>query len=271
MIGNGESCELVGLNALELAPRLIGMELLVEAVGGIIVESEADLGDAPASQSFRGPTRSNAAMFGPAWHAYVDRSYGLHWCFNTVAAGHGAVLIGEGRIDLIEIPTVNEAFDNIVACWTPWKPLSVGEATEFSYRISAVSTTWHLHPYAQVQQSFNGPDIEDGVADGKGTKRVIVDFASGDLAYYQSEPGRLELVATTTAGAITTKILTFNAPLKGVGAIIDATLPDGQSAELRMFLESRNGILSETWTATWSVPPGDALRPQPTNGEAARN
>jgi glucans biosynthesis protein len=165
---------------------------------------------------------------------------------------------GEGRIDLIEIPTVNEAFDNIVACWTPKNPLPTGQAAEFSYRISAVSTTWHLHPYAQVQQSFNGSDIEDGVAEGKGTKRFIVDFAGGDLAYYQSEPDRLELVATTTAGAITTKILTFNAPLKGARAIVDATLPDGQSAELRMFLRARNRTLSETWTATWSVPPGDA-------------
>ena len=58
------------------------------------------------------------------------------------------------------------------------------------------------------------------------------------------------------------RILTFNAPLKGVRAIVDATLPDGQSAELRMFLRARNRTLSETWTATWSVPPGDAAGPQ---------
>ena len=177
---------------------------------------------------------------------------------------------GEGRIDLIEIPTVNEAFDNIVACWTPGKPLPVGQAAEFNYRISALSTTWHLHPYAQVEQSFNGSDIEDDVSEGKGTKRFIVDFAGGDLAYYQTDPDRLELVATTTAGAITTKILTFNAPLKGVRAIVDATLPDGQSAELRMFLKSRNRTLSETWTATWAVPAGDSTSPQPSRNQPAR-
>ncbi|SIR39855.1 glucan biosynthesis protein G [Bosea sp. TND4EK4] len=177
---------------------------------------------------------------------------------------------GEGRIDLVEIPTDNEAFDNIVACWTPNIPLPTGQATELRYRISALSTTSLLHPYAQVHQSFAGSDIEDGVAEGQGRKRFIVDFAGGDLAYYQGAPDRLELVATTTGGAITTKILTYHAPLKGVRAIVDATLPDGQSAELRMFIKTRNRTLSETWTATWSVPPGDTARAQVPQAQPAR-
>ncbi|WP_082609533.1 glucan biosynthesis protein [Bosea sp. Root381] len=172
---------------------------------------------------------------------------------------------GEGRVDLIEIPTDNEAFDNVVACWTPNKPLAAGEATEIGYRISSISTTWHLHPYAQVQNSFNGSDIEDGIVDGHGTKRFIVDFAGGDLAYYQNDPERLELVVTTTGGSITTRILTFNAKTKGVRAIVDATLPDGQSAELRMFIRARTRTLSETWTATWSVPQGPSPSTPPRN------
>ncbi|WP_457424305.1 DNA-3-methyladenine glycosylase [Roseateles sp. P5_E7] len=78
-----------------LAQQLLGWTLLVEGVGGVIVETEAyDVGD-PASHGFKGQTARNGAIFGPPGHAYVYLSYGLHWCLNVVCreAGQGAAVL----------------------------------------------------------------------------------------------------------------------------------------------------------------------------------
>jgi len=76
----------------EVAQQLIGVTLLVDGVGGRIVEAEAYDASEPASHCYIGLTERNFSMFGPPGRSYVYRSHGLHWCLNVVCRepGHGA-------------------------------------------------------------------------------------------------------------------------------------------------------------------------------------
>lgn len=87
---------------LEVARDLLGAVVVHGDVAVRLTEVEAYAGDVdPASHAFRGRTARNAVMFGPAGHAYVYFTYGMHFCMNLVCgdAGHAsAVLLRAGEV-----------------------------------------------------------------------------------------------------------------------------------------------------------------------------
>lgn len=87
---------------LEVAPRLLGAILRHDGVAVRLTEVEAyDGANDPGSHAFRGPTRRNEVMFGPAGRLYTYFTYGMHHCANVVCGPEGrasAVLLRAGEV-----------------------------------------------------------------------------------------------------------------------------------------------------------------------------
>ncbi len=105
--------DLLGADALEVAPQLLGMRISSDIGGSrtevVLNEVEAYRGfEDPASHAYRGQTPRNTPMFGPPGTLYVYRSYGIHWCMNITCGPEGvasAVLL-RGGTPTVGAPTM---------------------------------------------------------------------------------------------------------------------------------------------------------------------
>lgn len=166
---------------------------------------------------------------------------------------------GKGEVHLVELPTADETFDNIVAFWHPERKPAPGEELLYSYRLHWGSTTPFASPLARVVATRTGIGGVIGQQRQYYSRRFAIDFAGGTLAKLGRDV-RVEPVITASRGTVE---ITSARPLqsvKGYRAMFDLKPADDDQrpVDLRLYLQSGGQPLTETWNYQWvPPPPGD--------------
>jgi glucans biosynthesis protein len=149
---------------------------------------------------------------------------------------------GPGAVLLVEIPTDKEINDNIVAFWRPAAPLLAGQEHRFDYRLHWSDAAPVEGVVAPVIHSRTGARVfEDG-------RIFTIDYAAHPAL--GTDPVRIEVRVSTTAGEISAQLLQVN-PATG-GMRLDFTLKGGAPvAELRAELWRDGRTVAEVWLNRW--------------------
>jgi glucans biosynthesis protein len=184
---------------------------------------------------------------------YYDRRPSL-WVEPKAGATGGW---GKGAVQLVEIPTVDETSDNIVAFWNPAEKPKPGQEMLFSYRLY-----WGTHmPYASALAQTIA--TRTGLGGTVGQKRqyyswhFAVDFAGGELGALTKD-ANVEAVITTSRGAGVEHVTAhYVDEFKGYRALFDVRPPDDSNdpVDLRLYLRIGGRPLTETWIYQWTPLP----------------
>lgn len=158
---------------------------------------------------------------------------------------------GSGFVRLVEIPSDEEANDNIVAYWVPAEPARAGEAREYAYRLS-----WgDLPPDPQAQvahvvETRAGHGGYSGLRGTRGFRKFVVDFRGGLLD--RLDPGTaLAPMVSVTSGELTSSTVQYIAETGVWRVVIDVTAGDDAVVELSVHLAGFGRKLSEDWLFQW--------------------
>jgi glucans biosynthesis protein len=151
---------------------------------------------------------------------------------------------GQGTVQLVEIPTLEEVNDNIVAYWVPEKPFGPGTALRLSWRLH-----WGSEP---PERSPVALSTATRIAAGgtPGARRFILEFSRGGP---EGGEGPVEAVVTASSGQVLRPTAQRNAATGGWRATFELVPGAGTApTELRCFLRRGSETLTETWSYPWT-------------------
>ena len=157
---------------------------------------------------------------------------------------------GEGRVVLVEIPTPDETNDNIVAFWSPRKPVEGGQTLNFAYSLGFGADPVETESLGKAVNSFLGRGDIMGGGNEAGAYRVVVDFDGGALEGLDGN-SPVAIDATAQQGSeILEEYVTYVPDVDRWRLSMLAKPANGKSLALRAALKLDGKPVSETWTYT---------------------
>jgi periplasmic glucans biosynthesis protein len=159
---------------------------------------------------------------------------------------------GEGRVELVEIPSDSETNDNIVSYWVPNKAIKAGSSHVFKYRLRSFDDNVPENVGAKVIRTRIGWAANPGQADPppKTHRKFMIDFRGGELENLSTDA---PIVADMqkSSGTIT-ELRVQRLPDGRTWRASFKLQPDGQNvADMRLVLKLRDQRLSEVWSYVW--------------------
>ena len=161
---------------------------------------------------------------------------------------------GKGAVQLVEIPTEDETFDNIVAFWNPAERPKPGQELLLSYRMYWGTYMPYSSPLAQTIATRTGIGGTVGVKRQYYSWHFAVDFAGGELGALAKD-APVEAVISTSRGQTEHVTAHFVEAFNGYRALFDVKPDDSvEPLDLRLYLRVDGRPLTETWIYQWTPP-----------------
>lgn len=155
---------------------------------------------------------------------------------------------GEGAVHLVEIPTNDETFDNVVAYWAPAEPFKAGQSRPFRYRLTWLDDIPFPESVGRATGTWTGMGGRPGHKRPDGVRKFVIDF-QGKIFDGLGRDDGVELVVTSSRGEVTNS---YNHPVVDQSerwrAFFDIqAMGSNEPVDLRAFLRKGDKALTETW------------------------
>jgi glucans biosynthesis protein len=164
---------------------------------------------------------------------------------------------GKGSVQLVEIPTLDETFDNIVAYWNPAQDIVPGQELLYSYNMYWGSDAPVKSGKATVQSTYTGIGGVVGKKRDYYSKRFAIDF-EGDIFQMLGQKAEVRPVIETSRGRVEITSARPQHHIGGYRAMFDLVPDDSvEPINIKVHLEANGQPISETWVYQWNPPAPD--------------